>query len=66
MRFAVIAKNADMLPVKRLCQIMDVSPRRYHAYRNLPLSQSQRKGMMVLAHIREQFARLWAGMAAHA
>ncbi len=56
MRFAFIAKNADMLPVDRLCQIMDVSPRGYRAYRNRPLSQSQRKDMVVLAHIREQFA----------
>ena len=56
MRFAFIAKNADMLPVERLCQIMDVSPRGYRAYRNRPLSQSQRKDMVVLAHIREQFA----------
>ena len=31
MRFAFIAKNADMLPVERLCQIMDVSPRGYRA-----------------------------------
>lgn len=56
MRFAFIAKNADMLPAERLCQIMDVSPRGYRAYRNRPLSQSQRKDMVVLAHIREQFA----------
>lgn len=56
MRFAFIAKNADMLPVDRLCQIMDVSPRGYRAFRNRPLSQSQRKDMVVLAHIREQFA----------
>ena len=55
MRFAFIAKNADMLPVERLCQIMDVSPRGYRAYRNRPLSQSQRKDMVLLAHIREQF-----------
>lgn len=56
MRFAFIAKNADVLPVERLCQIMDVSPRGYRAYRERPLSQSQRKDMVVLAHIREQFA----------
>jgi hypothetical protein len=56
MRFAFIAKNAGMLPVERLCQIMDVSPRWYRAYRNRPLSQSRRKDMVVLAHIREQFA----------
>ena len=56
MRFAFIAKNADMLPVERLCQIMDVSPRGYRAYRNRPLSQSPRKDMVLLAHIREQFS----------
>ncbi len=56
MRLAFIAKNAGMLPVDRLCQIMDVSTRGYRAYRSRPLSQSQRKDMVVLAHIREQFA----------
>lgn len=56
MRFAFIAKSADMLPIDRLCQIMDVSPRGYRAFRNRPLSQSQRKDMVVLARIREQFA----------
>ena len=56
MRFAFIAKNADMLPIDRLCHIMDVSPRGYRAFRDRPLSQSQRKDMVVLAHIREQFA----------
>ena len=56
MRFAFIAKNADMLPAERLCRIMDVSPRGYRAFRNRPLSHSQRKDMVVLAHIREQFA----------
>ena len=56
MRFAFIAKNADMLPVERLCQIMDVSPRGYLAYRTRPLSQSQRKDMVVLEPIREQFS----------
>jgi putative transposase len=45
-----------MIPVERLCQIMDVSPRGYRAFRSRPLSQSQRKDMVVLAHIREQFA----------
>ena len=56
MRFAFIAKNAEIFPIERLCQIMDVSPRGYRAYRSRPLSQSQRKDMVVLAHIREQFA----------
>ncbi len=56
MRFAFIAKNRGMLPIERMCRIMDVSPRGYRAYRSRPLSRSQRKDMVVLAHIREQFA----------
>ena len=56
MRFAFITKNKDMLPINRLCQIMDVSPRGYRAFCNRPPSQSQRVDMVVLAHIREQFA----------
>ena len=59
------AKNADMLPVERLCQIMDVSPRGYRAYRNRPLSQSQRKDMVVLARMREQFALSLGSYALH-
>ena len=55
MRFSFIAKNADMLPIERLCRIMNVSPRGYRAFRRRPLSLSQRKDMVVLAHIREQF-----------
>lgn len=45
-----------MLPVNRLCQIMDVSPRGYRAFCSRPLSNSQCKDLVVLAHIREQFA----------
>ena len=56
MRFAFIAKNKQILPVNRLCQIMDVSPRGYRAFCNRPLSNSQCKDLVVLAHIREQFA----------
>ncbi|OIQ33329.1 MAG: transposase, partial [Alphaproteobacteria bacterium MedPE-SWcel] len=44
-----------MLPIERLCRIMNVSPRGYRAFRRRPLSLSQRKDMVVLAHIREQF-----------
>lgn len=56
MRFAFIAKNEGLLPIKRLCQIMDVSPRGYRAWRTRPMSKTQRADMVVLAHIREQFA----------
>ena len=56
MRFAFIAKNEGLLPINRLCQIMDVSSRGYRAWRTRPMSETQRADMVVLAHIREQFA----------
>jgi len=46
-----------MLPIERMCRIMDVSPRGYRAYRSRPLNWNQRTDMVVLAHIREQFAQ---------
>ena len=44
-------------PVHRLCQIMEVSPRGYRSWRSRPMSPSQRQDMVVLAHIRDQFAQ---------
>lgn len=46
MRFAFIAKKKDMLPVNRLCQFMDVSPRGHRAFCSRPLSTSQRKDLV--------------------
>jgi transposase InsO family protein len=54
MRFRFIEENRDALPAGRLCQIMNVSSRGFRAYRSRPISQSQRKDMVLLAHIREQ------------
>ncbi len=48
MRFAFIAKNKGVLPINRLCEIMDVSPRGYRAYGDRPLSNSQRNDLIVL------------------
>ena len=56
MRFAFAEEHRHVIPVNRLCEIMDVSPRGYRAWRSRPACQSQRKNMVVLAHIREQFA----------
>ena len=56
MKFKFIADYQGGLPINRLCEIMDVSPRGYRAHRNRPLSPSQCKDLVVLAHIREQFA----------
>ncbi len=47
-------ENGAMLPTDRLCKIMNVCPRGYHAYRPRPISRGQRKDMVLLAHIREQ------------
>ena len=55
MRFRFIEENRAALPTERLCQIMNVSPRGYRAYRSRPMSRRQRKDLIVLAHIREQF-----------
>ena len=57
MRFRFIEEHRGTLPIERLCQIMNVSTRGYHAYRTRPMSQSQRTDMVLLAHIREQFAQ---------
>jgi len=54
MRFRFIEDNRASLPIERLCQIMNVSPRGYRAYRSRPISQRQREDMVLLAHIREQ------------
>lgn len=43
------------MPLNRLCQIMNVSPRGHRAWRFRSMSASQRKDMVVLAHIRDQF-----------
>ena len=54
MRFRFVEEHRGKVPTERLCQIMDVSPRGFRAYRSRPMSQSQRKDMVLLAHIREQ------------
>ncbi len=54
MRFKFVEENRAMLPTERLCQIMNVSPRGFRAYRSRPISRRQREDMVLLAHIREQ------------
>lgn len=55
MRFAFVEEHLNELPANRLCQIMDVSPRGYRAWRSRPASHRQRTDMVLLAHIRDQF-----------
>ncbi len=57
MRFKFIEEHKNKVPIQRLCQIMNVSARGYRAYRTRPLSQNQRTDMVLLAHIRDQFAQ---------
>ena len=55
MRFGLKEEHRNRMPVSRLCRIMDVSPRGYRAWRRRPMSRRQRRDLVVLAHIREQF-----------
>ena len=57
MRFAFVDQHRDAVAVNRLCAIMEVSPRGYRAWRGRPMSLSQREDMVVLAHLRDQFAQ---------
>ncbi len=54
MRFRFVEENSGAVPTERLCQIMNVSSRGYRACQSRPISQSQRKDIVLLAHIREQ------------
>ena len=54
MRFSFIAGYRGLLPLVRLCQLFDVSPRGLRAWRRRPPSRRQRDDMVLLAHIREQ------------
>ena len=54
MRYRFVEEHRGKVPTERLCQIMDVSPRGFRAFRSRPISQSQRTDMVLLAHIREQ------------
>ncbi|ATG44226.1 putative transposase [Phaeobacter piscinae] len=40
MRFAFVEEHRTEIPVNRLCEIMDVSPRGNRAWRSRPLSDS--------------------------
>jgi putative transposase len=53
-RFRFVEENLGTIPIERLCRIMNISPRGFRAFRSRPISQRQRKDMVLLAHIREQ------------
>jgi putative transposase len=57
MRFKLIDVAKEDFPVQRLCQVLDVSPSGYFAWRSRPASPRQREDLVLLAHIRSTFAR---------
>ena len=55
MRFQLIDRAKEEFPVQRLCQVLDVSPSGYFAWRSRPASPRQREDLVLLAHIRSAF-----------
>jgi putative transposase len=56
MRFQLIDVAKKDFPVQRLCKVLGVSPSGSFAWRRRPASPRQRKGLVLLAHIRSAFA----------
>ena len=57
MKFQFIDAAKENFPVTRLCQVLEVSPSGYFAWRSRPASPRQREDLVLLAHIRSAFAR---------
>ena len=55
MKFKLIDAAKEDFPVQRLCQVLDVSPSGYFAWRSRPASPRQREDLVLLAHIRSAF-----------
>ena len=55
MRFQLVDRAKEEFPVQRLCQVLDVSPSGYFAWRSRPASPRQREDLVLLAHIRSAF-----------
>lgn len=56
MRFRLIDQAKKAFPVHRLCKVLGVSQSGYFAWRNRKPSRRQLDDMVLLAHIRAQFA----------
>jgi putative transposase len=57
MRIQLIDAAKEDFPVRRLCQVLGVSPSGYFAWRSRPASPRQRADLVLLAHIRSAFTR---------
>ena len=55
MRFSFIQQQSGAVSIDWMCKVMNVTARGYRAWRSRPMSYHQRKDMVVLAHIKEQF-----------
>ena len=55
MRFRLIDAAKEDFPVQRLCEVLEVSPSGYFAWRSRPASPRQRQDLVLLAHIRSAF-----------
>ena len=56
MRFKLIDEAKKEFPVRRLCTVLGVSQSGYFAWKGRPASRRQNEDLVLLAHIRSQFA----------
>jgi putative transposase len=56
MRFRLIDQAKKEFPVHRLCSVLGVSQSGYFAWKGRPASRRQKEDLVLLAHIRAQFA----------
>jgi putative transposase len=55
MRFQFIADHGDEFPVRRMCEVLDVSPSGYYAWRNRPPSAREMANQKLLQEIEAVF-----------
>jgi len=56
MRFALIDAKKAEVPVTTACAVLNVSVSGFYAWKRRPMSSRQRSDMILLAHIRAEFA----------
>ena len=66
MRYQFVAEHQDTFPVVRLCQVLDVSPSGYYAWRKRPTSQREMANRELLREIRIAIKPATERMAVHA
>ena len=55
MKFRLIDAAKTDFPVQRMCDVLDVSPSGYFAWKERPACRRQREDMVLLAHVRSAF-----------